>query len=39
VKVAEGPIYRKAMVQYARSHPVANAYRELAAEFLRRESR
>lgn len=39
VKVAEGPIHRKPIVQYASSHPVANAYRELAAEFLRREAR
>ena len=39
VKVAEGPIHQKSIVQYASSHPVANAYRELAAEFLRREAR
>jgi len=39
VKVAEGPLHRKPIVQYASSHPVANAYRELAAEFIRRESR
>lgn len=39
VKVAEGPIHQKPMVQYAKSHPVTNAYRDLAAEFLKRESR
>ncbi len=37
VKVAEGPLHRKPMVMYARSHPVSQAYRELAEEFLRRE--
>lgn len=39
VKVAEGPIHGSSMVQYASYHPVAHAYRELAEEFLRRESR
>jgi len=39
VKVAEGPIHQQSMVQYASSHPVAHAYRALAAEFLARESR
>ena len=39
VKVAEGPIHQKPIVQYAKSHPVANAYRELAEEFLSREAR
>lgn len=39
VKVAEGPIHQKPMVQYARSHPVTQAYRQLADEFLRREAR
>lgn len=39
VKVAEGPIHQKPMVQYARSHPVTMAYRELAGEFLKRENR
>ncbi|MBU4386757.1 MAG: AAA family ATPase [Actinobacteria bacterium] len=38
VKVAEGPVHQKPMVQYANSHPVTQAYRELAAEFLRREA-
>jgi len=37
VKVAEGPIHQKPMVQYASSHPVTLAYRELGGEFLRRE--
>ncbi|MBU1671650.1 MAG: ParA family protein [Actinobacteria bacterium] len=37
VKVAEGPVHRKPMVQYAKSHPVTQAYRELAKEFLKRE--
>ena len=37
VKVAEGPIHQKPMVQYANRHPVTMAYRELAVEFLRRE--
>lgn len=37
VKVAEGPVYQKPMVQYAGSHPVTRAYRELGQEFLRRE--
>ncbi len=37
VKVAEGPIHQKPMVQYANSHPVTRAYRQLAAEFLKRE--
>lgn len=39
VKVAEGPLHRKSIVQYASSHPVAAAYRELAVEFLKREER
>lgn len=39
VKVAEGPIHRKPMVMYAGSHPVTQAYRDLASEFLRREAR
>ncbi len=38
VKVAEGPIHQKPMVQYANRHPVTLAYRELASEFLRREN-
>lgn len=37
VKVAEGPIHGKPIVQYASGHPVALAYRSLAAEFLKRE--
>lgn len=37
VKVAEGPIHGKPMVQYASSHPVTKAYRQLANEFLKRE--
>ena len=37
VKVAEGPVHGKPMVQYANSHPVTRAYRELGSEFLRRE--
>ncbi|MDD5748982.1 MAG: ParA family protein [Actinomycetota bacterium] len=37
VKVAEGPIHQRPMVQYAKSHPVTMAYRELASEFLKRE--
>lgn len=37
VKVAEGPVHQKPMVQYAPSHPVSQAYRALAEEFLRRE--
>lgn len=39
VKVAEGPLHQKSIVQYASRHPVAGAYRDLASEFLRRESR
>jgi chromosome partitioning protein len=39
VKVAEAPIHQRSIVQYAGRHPVAKAYRELAGEFLRRESR
>ncbi len=39
VKVAEGPIHRKPMVQYASNHPVTHAYRALADEFLLREAR
>jgi len=38
VKVAEGPIHGQPIVQYASSHPVAMAYRELATEFLAREA-
>lgn len=38
VKVAEGPIHQKPMVQYASSHPVSKAYRALAEEFLKREA-
>jgi len=38
VKVAEGPIHKRPMVQYAKRHPVTEAYRELAAEFLKREA-
>jgi len=37
VKVAEGPVHQKPMVQYANTHPVTRAYRELASEFLLRE--
>lgn len=37
VKVAEGPVHGRPMVQYASGHPVARAYRTLAAEFLARE--
>lgn len=39
VKVAEGPVHRKSMVQYAKGHPVTQAYRELATEFLKRETK
>lgn len=38
VKVAEGPLHQKPMTQYAPRHPVTQAYRELAEEFLRRVS-
>lgn len=38
VKVAEGPLHQKPMTLYAPRHPVTQAYRELAAEFLRRVS-
>lgn len=38
VKVAEGPVHQRPIVQYASRHPLAAAYRELAGEFLRRES-
>lgn len=37
-KISELPLHQQPMVQYARSHPVAHAYRDLAEEFLRRES-
>lgn len=37
VKVAEGPIHQRSILQYARRHPVAEAYRELGSEFLSRE--
>ncbi len=37
VKVAEAPVHRKPIVDYAPWHPVAKAYMELADEFLKRE--
>ncbi len=36
VKVAEAPMYGLSMLQYAPSHDVSQAYRELASEFVKR---